>query len=101
MKTIALTSANEPAMEAVAHQLLAASMAQDKPLHVILGVDTAFQAQVVYSGGGEIWRIGQDDSRPELDALIDRAIDDSAPARMAHEVDQALHRFLNKKAIAA
>lgn len=101
MKIIALTSANEPAMSAACKQLLAAATHHRLQLSVLLGVKTALEAQAVYADSGELWRIGVDDSKPELDTLIDRAVDDSSPERMAREVDQALQRFLNKTVVAA
>lgn len=99
MKIIALTSANEAAMAQVAEQLLAASKKHDAALSVLVGIKDAHEAQAVYSQAGELWRIGEDDSHPELDTLIDCQIDDTAPLHMARRVDQALHRFLNKKVI--
>jgi hypothetical protein len=101
MNMIALTSANEAAMTAVATQLIRASGAAPFPLALMVGIKDAQEAQAIYSGGGELWRVGEDDTRPELDALVDRAIDDSSPDRMAREVDQALQRFLGKTRVAA
>jgi hypothetical protein len=100
MRVIALTSANEPAMQAVATQLLQASTDGGLQLSVIVGVNDAHEAQAIYCGGGELWRIGDDDTKPELDALIDRAIDDSSPARAAAETATALRRFCTKQHIA-
>lgn len=100
MQVIALTSANEDAMAAVASQIAASASAGQLRLSVLVGVRNAHEAQAVFQGGGELWRIGQDDSTPELDPLVDRAIDDSAPARMATEVAQGLRRFITRAAIA-
>jgi len=100
MRVIALTSANETAMQAVATQLLQAASDGKLLLHVVIGVKDAHEAQAVYCGGGELWRIGEDDSTPELDALIDRAIDDSSPGRMAVETSIALRRCFEKVNVA-
>jgi hypothetical protein len=103
MKIIALTSANETAMAAVAEQLLSASCQRSLRLSVLLGVKDAHQAQAVFTGPdrGELWRIGEDSTHPELDALIDCQIDDSAPLHMARQVRQAVERFLEKSRRAA
>jgi len=98
---IALTSANEAAMKAVATQLATAAVARRLQLAVHVGVNDAAQAEILYREGGELWRIGDDDSRPELDALVDREIDDSSPGRMAADADQALDRLLGKVRVAA
>lgn len=100
MNYIALTGANEATLSAVAEQLIRASGARPFPLALMVGVKDAQGAQAIYAGGGELWRIGQDANTPELDYLVDRTIDDTAPAHMAHEVNQALHGFLNKTVIA-
>ncbi len=96
MKIIALTSANEDAMAAVAEQLLRRQHAVAPPLSVLVGIDNAHQAQAVCTPSCELWRIGEDETHPELDALIDCQIDDSAPLLMARQVDQQLRRFLTK-----
>jgi hypothetical protein len=100
MKIIALTSANQAAMAQVAKQLQATIKMRDAALSVLVGIQDAHEALAVYSLAGELWRIGEDDSHPELDTLIDCQIDDSAPLHMARHVDQALHRFLNKQGAA-
>jgi hypothetical protein len=100
MKVIALTSANEAAMQSVATQLLQAATAGQLRLSVMVGIKTADEAQAIFHGQGELWRVGEDDSKPELDALVDRAIDDSAPARMAAETAQALRRFVTRADLA-
>lgn len=96
---IALTSANEQTMATVAEYLIARATRECVPIVVHIGVNNAFDAQAIYVTAGELWRIGEDDSRPELDVLIDRAIVDGP--RLIANVDEALHRFLNKTAIAA
>jgi hypothetical protein len=100
MQVIALTSANERAMQAVAAQLLGAATTGQLRLSVLVGVKTAHEAAAVFQGGGELWRIGPDNGKPELDPLVDRAIDDTAPGRMASEVAQGLRRFMTRAAIA-
>lgn len=101
MKIIALTSANEAAMAAVAEHVLAAAQAQGLQLTVSVGIQDAHAAQAVYREGGELWRIGEDDSRPELDALVDRVISDAGPFKMREDVEKALSRFLGKTRVAA
>lgn len=100
MQVIALTSANEPAMQAVATQLLTAASTGQLRLSVLVGVNDAHQAGAAFSGHGELWRIGADESKPELDPLVDRAIDDSTPDRLAIETAQALRRFMTKAGVA-
>lgn len=101
MKMIALTGANENTMAAACEQLLSASTHGDLKLSVAVNVHDAVGAQVVYADGGELWRIGPDDSRPELDVLVDRQLADDTPARLEAEVDRALARFLGKTRVAA
>jgi hypothetical protein len=84
MKNIALTSANEHAMARVAELLLDASRARAGcPLAVHVGINDAHAASLVSQADAtsELWRIGTDDSRPELDALVDREISDDTPGR--------------------
>jgi hypothetical protein len=102
MKIIALTSADEAAMAAVAEQLLNASRTRALNLSVLIGIDNAHQAQAVYAENGELWRIGDDDTRPELDVLVDREIvNHPQPAHLEILIDQALQRFLGKTRVAA
>jgi hypothetical protein len=102
MKIIALTSADEAAMAAVAEQLLTASRVRALNLSVLIGIDNAHQAQAVYAECGELWRIGDDDSRPELDALVDREIvNHPHPTHLEILIEQALQRFLGKTRVAA
>lgn len=102
MKTIALTSANETAMASAAEQLLAASRDRGLNLSVLIGVANAHQAQAVYLDHlGELWRIGEDETHPELDALVDRQIDDSTAGILQRRVDEELEKFLGKTRVAA
>lgn len=96
LRVIALTGANQAALSAVATQLLQAASAGSLSISVMPGVATADEAAAIFNGRGELWRVGEDESKPELDYLVDRAIDDSSPARMAVETAQALRRFLTK-----
>jgi hypothetical protein len=101
MKTIALTSANEAAMSVAAEQLLRTSGKIGQPINVLLGIHTALEAQAVYSGHGELWRIGHDEDTPELDSLVDRFIDsDCTHEELLFRVDAALVEMLNKRAVA-
>ena len=101
MKVIALTSADENTMAAVAEQLVAASADRGLQLSVLIGIRDAHEAQAVYATHGELWRIGTDDSKPELDALVDRTLSDTHFQRLPHHVEHALERFLNKTRISA
>lgn len=96
MRVIALTSANEAAMQAVASQLLRAASTAQLPLSVMVGVKNAEEAQAVFSGAGELWRVGLDSGKPELDALVDRDICDASPVRLASETAQALRCFVTR-----
>lgn len=96
MRVIALTSANEAAMHAVASQLLQAASTGQLPLSVMVGVKNAEEAQAIFSGAGELWRVGLDSGKPELDALVDRDISDMSPVRLATETAQALRRFVTR-----
>lgn len=101
MRMIALTSADESAMQAVAMQLLHAATARSLALGVLIGIKTRQEADALYSQGGELWRIGHETGRPELDTLVDRALDATTPGRLVGEVDQALAHFLGKRRVAA
>jgi hypothetical protein len=92
MKIIALTSANEEAMASVAAQVLQLATDRRLPIAVMVGVNTAHDAQAVFCGRGQLWRIGEDSTHPELDALIDCQISDAAPLLMARQVDEAVRR---------
>jgi hypothetical protein len=100
MQVIALTSASEAAAAQAAEQLLLAAHDVQLQLTVMPYVTEAAQATSVYCGGGELWRIGHDETKPELDPLVDRWIDDSTADKMRAGVDKALREFLQKKAIA-
>jgi hypothetical protein len=97
---IALTSANEPALETVTPWLLDAAAKKRLRIQVLQGVKVAAEATSIYSQGGELWRIGEDASKPELDALVDRAIDDSSRLRMAADCATAFDSFLSKARVA-
>jgi hypothetical protein len=101
VRTIALTSASDAAISAVTHQLLAAAAGQQLRLNVLQGVKTALEAQAVYMEGGELWRIGDDEDKPELDALVDRNLDDVTPEVLANETAWAWTEFVNKTRVAA
>ena len=97
---IALTGAHEAAMTAAAKRLLQHANVRHLQLSVLVGIRTAHDAQAIYSNGGELWRVGQDDGHPELDFLLDRWIDD-APEVFIDRLDAALEEFLGKTRIAA
>lgn len=97
---IALTSANESAMKAAAEALLTAAAARKVQIAVVVGVDTALDAEAVYRSSGELWRIGADETRPELDFLVDRWLEGN-PGTIRHDVHHALDQFLCKPRIAA
>ncbi len=100
MKVIALTGANPITLHQVHTQLLQAITHAGVRASVLADVRNAHEAQAVYGEGGELWRVGDDDTKPELDVLIDRTLPDATPERLADATRQALHRFLNKTNIA-
>jgi hypothetical protein len=80
MNVIGLTGANMRAMADVAEQLLALTAAARIAVSVILYVEDVDQVRILRAnnlGLTEIWRIGRDRTRPELDLLLDAHIDDS------------------------
>lgn len=101
MKIIALTGALESTLHAAAKQLLRASVTGNLQLSVLVNIKDAAEAQAVYCDHGELWRIGHDDGKPELDALVDRTVDDGTPEDLQRNLDAALQRFLGKVAVAS
>lgn len=103
MKAIGLTGHPDDGehQAVVAAQLLDRFTARQIKVSVCLGIATIEQAHAIYSGGGELWRVGQDVSQPHLDAHIDRQIDTSChPAKLIENVDHAIGLFLGKKRVA-
>jgi hypothetical protein len=99
---IGLTGRELANQEIVAAQLLARVTDRNLPVSVCLGVVTREHAHVIYSHGGEVWRVGQDLTRPELEAHVDREIDTSCDeATLIERVDHALGLFLGKTRVAA
>jgi hypothetical protein len=96
MKVIALTSANEAAMQAVATQLLETAHAGQLQLSVMVGITCAQEAQAVFQGKGELWRVGLDSGKPELDDLVDRTIS-ATRGRMAIDTARELRRFCDAR----
>lgn len=97
MIAIGLTGMQPDTQCLVAAQLLQRVTEKGKPISVCLGIVAAEHAGVIYAGGGELWRIGQDPSRPELDPHVDRVIDTSCDeATLIDRVDHALGLFLGK-----
>jgi hypothetical protein len=99
MQVIALTSANEAAMQAVATQLLETASAGQLQLSVLVGINSAQEAQAVFQGKGELWRVGLDSSKPELDELVDRTIS-ATRGRMAVDTARELRRFMDARVAA-
>lgn len=100
MKIIALTGASAITLQLVHAQLLQAITHAGVRASVLADVRTAHEAQAVYGEGGELWRVGDDDTKPELDVLVDRTLPDDSPERLIDATRQALHRFLSKTNIA-
>jgi hypothetical protein len=99
MKTIALTGSNDIAVAKVAQLLIDASRTGGFPLQVHVGVDDAHQAATITASApnSEIWRVGFDSTRPELDPLVDRMITDAGPfADTAADTARALRAFMHK-----
>lgn len=65
-------------------------------ISIFIGLETAADAENFGHVSAEIWRIGADESRPELDFLIDRWIDGDTPEQLHAELDKALRAFLAK-----
>lgn len=97
MKIIALTGADHDAMSRVQERILETTA--PARVSVIRGVNTAHEANLVYSSDGELWRIGLDSSRPELDALVDRHIQ-ADEGHLIAQVDRCIAEFLRKQVIA-
>jgi hypothetical protein len=103
MNTIALTGANEPTMNRVADLLRKACDTAGMKIDVRVGINDAHQASLVYQQHptSELWRVGADDNRPELDYLVDRWIDDVTPQDLAISTSRALSQYVNKTRISA
>ena len=94
---IGLTGREPLHMGLVAHRLL--ELVTDKQLQIpiLIGVTSLEEAAQMTSDDGELWRVGFDLTRPELDSLIDRQIDTAADhATMLQQVDYCLGQFLAK-----
>jgi hypothetical protein len=98
MKAIGLTGCDGANQALVAAQLLDRFTTRGLQISVCIGVVTREDAYVIAHGGGELWRVGHDPARPELDPLIIRWVDtygelDDLIAR----VDERLAEFLGKQ----
>ena len=76
MNYIALTGRDMPAMARAAEVLLELVTEQQLPVAVALYVNNvqmalALKLRAAPLGIGQLWRIGQDDTRPHLDHLVD------------------------------
>lgn len=95
LRAIALTGRDSTAMAIVAQQLTLRSTERRLGLSLYLDVREVAEANAVYTAGGELWRIGQDLTRPELDLLIDRQIESATDeATLQAQVDYCLGLFL-------
>lgn len=100
-KTLALTGAMETSITAAAHQLLELAARDGVQLALLQGVSTAHEAQAVYADSGELWRIGADESKPELGFLVDRWIQSDDMQQLHANIAEAWGEFTGKTRIAA
>lgn len=95
LRAIALTGRDSTAMAIVAQQLTLRSTERNLGLSLYLDVREVAEANAVYTAGGELWRIGYDLTRPELDNLVDRQIESATDeATLQAQVDYCLGLFL-------
>lgn len=100
LRAIALTGRDSNAMVIAAQQLMLRSTERRLGLSLYLDVREVAEANAVYTAGGELWRIGQDQTRPELDLLIDRQIESATDeATLQAQVDYCLGLFLASVAV--
>lgn len=96
MNIIGLTGSNMRAMADVAEYLLAAVTQRDLHVAVMLYVENAHQVQLLRLGNTvgitEIWRVGIDARRPDLD----RHLDANLPEHGALEVRAAAMHQLDR-----
>jgi hypothetical protein len=99
MNLIGLTGSNIPAMADVAERLLEAVSAGGHAVAIALYIEDVHQVRALRANNRgliEIWRIGEDSTRPLLEHTVDAFIDDSAgAAAMAAEADRQLARFID------
>lgn len=100
MNVLGLTGRNMEAMADVAEVLLQHVTNSGHSVAICLYIENAAQAVALRRnaiGLSEIWRIGPDASRPDLDEarLIEATLDDSDPARLRELALQHLTRFLH------
>jgi len=102
MSCIALTGRDRPAMNAVAELLTARISVKGLAVTLFLDVRDAGEAQAIQRKGSELWRVGQDLTRPDLDQLVARHIDTScSQAQLTERVDHAFGLFLGKAGVSA
>lgn len=94
LHAIGLTGCEPEAMLVVGTHLQQVAQAHDIPLKVFAGVCNPEEAVVVVGAGGELWRVGFDPGRPELDALIDRQLDTTSMQTLQAQADHCLGLFL-------
>lgn len=99
MNVIGLTGRNMQSMADVAEQLLAGVTASGHQVAICLYIEDVVQAVALRRnaiGFTEIWRIGQDWTRPDLDRaqLVDCTLCDTDPAQLREQVSQRLQRLL-------
>lgn len=94
LHAIGLTGREPEAMLAVGSHLQQTAQAHDIPLQVFSGVCNPEEAAVVVGAGGELWRVGFDPGRPELDAFIDRQLDTTSLQTLQAQADHCLGLFL-------
>ncbi len=102
MNAIALTGRDRDAMDTVAQLLTTRITAKDLKTSLYLDVRSLAEAEAIYCAGGELWRVGHDLTRPEIDGHIDRQIDTAVDEqKLVDQVDHCLGLFLARPAGAA
>lgn len=99
MNAIGLTGANPATLEAAAAVLLSIITDAGQPVTLFLHIEDVLQATALRRntlGLTEIWRIGADTTRPDLDAarMVHETVDDSDPRGMRLQLYLNLCRFL-------
>jgi hypothetical protein len=99
VNAIGLTGTNMQAMADVAEQLLELTTAGGHAFAIFLYIENVAQANAIrrnHIGLTEIWRIGRDTTRPDLDRhrMVECTLDDSDPAQLRAEVELYLTRLV-------
>ena len=101
MKAIGLTGNENENQAIVAAQLLDRLTQRGLGVSICIGITAIEHAHLIHDAGGEIWRVGNDASRPDLNSHVDRVVDTSCEFyQLIERVDHALGSFLGKTEVA-